>query len=124
MNASESGNTVLISWLVYPAVMLLCLVLHAWMLQSGIPLQASTLTPVFLGAILVTALERVLPHDLNWQGKWQDIRQDFVFMLLIQVVLPRLLGLLVVLAVVGTVSGIIRHHHSGPITGRCYYRRS
>jgi len=107
MNASESGNTVLISWLVYPAVMLLCLVLHAGMLQSGIPLQASTLTPVFLGGILVTALERVLPHDLNWQGKWQDIRQDFVFMLLIQVVLPRLLGLLVVLAVVGTVSGII-----------------
>ena len=107
MKVAESNNTVLLSWLVYPAVMLLCLVLHTWLVQRGIALQAAALIPVFFGAVLVTALERILPHDLNWQGKWQDVKQDFVFMLLIQVVLPRLLGLLVVLTVVGSVSGII-----------------
>lgn len=107
MNTTDTGNSKLLPWLLYPTVMLLCLYMHAWMLQSGASLQAATLLPVFLGAMLVTMLERVLPHDLTWQGSWQDVRQDVLFMLLIQVVLPRILGLLVVLAIVGSVSGMI-----------------
>ncbi len=107
MSTALSRSTGIRPWLVYPVVMTLCLVLHHLMLKAELTLQAATLVPVFLGAALVTLLERVLPHDQHWQGHWQDVRQDLVYMLLIQMVLPRLLALLVVLAVIGTVSGTI-----------------
>ena len=69
------------------------------MLQSGITLQAATLIPVLVGAALVTVFEQILPYDASWRAKWEDVRQDALFMLMIQQALPKLLALSVMIAI-------------------------
>lgn len=101
-------------WAVYPAVMVLCLALHVAMTQSGYDSTFATVFPVVLGAGTITLLERILPHDRDWSGRWSDVRQDILFMLLIQGVLPRVLVILVVLSVAGSVSATITPSSAWP----------
>lgn len=107
MRMAVSTNNSLLPWLIYPAVIFGCLFLHMVMLQSGITLQAATLIPVLVGAALVTVFEQILPYDASWRAKWEDVRQDALFMLMIQQALPKLLALSVMIAITGTASGVI-----------------
>ena len=61
---------------------------------------AYTAGPGLVGALLVTGLECVIPYQRAWKPARSDIANDTLFMILVQVLLPRLLALLAVMALV------------------------
>lgn len=87
------------AWATYPAVFAVVLTLyyglHAW----GMSWAASSLiAAVICGLGLITSLEWLMPYRKTWQPSWPDIKTDVLFMLIVQVVLPK------VLTLIGTVS--------------------
>lgn len=85
-------------WLVYPATLLLAFALHAALLATGASLTLSANITVFAAAAWITWLEWRFPHKPDWLPARREVGQDLLFMVTVQMVLPRLLGLLVVLA--------------------------
>lgn len=90
----------LLPWIAYPGVLALAIGAHLALLHSGYPLVVSSYLPVLAGALLVTALELLIPHRPAWKPGRSDLANDALFMLLVQVLLPRLLALLAVLALI------------------------
>ncbi|MBI5450817.1 MAG: GH3 auxin-responsive promoter family protein [Gammaproteobacteria bacterium] len=89
-------------WLVYPATIAVVVVLHFLMLQAAQPLWLAGYLPVVIGGVLVTLLEWRMPERTEWWPADRDIGTDALFMVLVQIVLPKLLGIIVVLAVLDT----------------------
>lgn len=89
-----------VPWVVYPATMVLVIALHVMLLNAGQSIAMASYVPVLLGASMVTWLEWQFPQDPRWHPPLDEIRNDIVYMLLVQIALPKLLGLLVVLWVV------------------------
>jgi len=90
----------LLSWIVYPGVLSLAIGGHLALLQAGYPLVASSYLPVLVGALLVTALEMLIPYQRDWKPRRADIASDALFMLVVQVLLPRLLALLALVTLI------------------------
>jgi len=90
----------LLPWIAYPGTLALAIAAHLALLQTGYPLLTSTYLPVLAGALLVTGLETVIPYEPAWRPGRADIANDTLFMLVVQVLLPRLLALVAVLAVI------------------------
>jgi len=87
-----STKTSLIAWLIYPAVMILVIGLHFQLLNLAWVIHWAAYVPVMLGALTVNLLERKFPHQPQWQPDRYDWGNDLVFMLLVQVLLPRFLS--------------------------------
>ncbi|TXI20602.1 MAG: sterol desaturase family protein [Nitrosomonas sp.] len=87
-----STKTSLIAWLIYPAVMILVIGLHFQLLNLAWAIHWAAYVPVMLGALTVNLLERKFPHQPQWQPDRYDWGNDLVFMLLVQVLLPRFLS--------------------------------
>jgi len=49
----------------------------------------------------VTLFEFVIPYDKTWQPRWTDVKNDLLFMVAVQMVLPQLLGLFLALNLLG-----------------------
>jgi len=77
----------------YPLVLLCGLGLHAGLLAAGVPLLWSTYVPVFLGMVAVARLEHVVPHDRRWRAKRAEVANDALFLIAVQVLLPKALTL-------------------------------
>ena len=77
----------------YPAVMVTAFVLHAVVLRAGLPIGVSSYTAVVFGAVAVTLLEFAIPYDRSWQPNKADVKNDLLFMVLVQIVLPPLMTL-------------------------------
>jgi sterol desaturase/sphingolipid hydroxylase (fatty acid hydroxylase superfamily) len=90
----------LVPWIAYPLVMLTGLAVHGYAQQAGIALSISANAAVLLGALLVTLLEMRFPHSQAWRPHREDIQQDLLYMVLVQMVLPKVLVFLCVLALV------------------------
>ena len=86
-------NQRLLPWVAYPAVMVAAFVLHAVLLRAGLPIGVSSYTAVVFGAVAVTLLEFAIPYDRSWQPNKADVKNDLLFMVLVQIVLPPLLTL-------------------------------
>ena len=84
---------------IYPFVLVGCTALFFILLNLKTGPLVSTYVPVFLGAFLVIAFERFTPYRNKWTGRTPDIVNDALYMLVIQVVLPRALAFLAVLAI-------------------------
>ncbi len=84
-------------WLVYPGTISLVLVLHLSLMQSAQPLLLSGYLPVLIGAALVMFLEWRMPARDTWRPTALDVRNDVLYMLVVQIALPKLLGLAIVL---------------------------
>jgi len=82
-------------WVWYPGVVTLGVVMHLYLLSHGLNLYLSTYLPVLLGAGLITVLEIVQPYREGWKPSSRDVKNDVVYMLLVQVLLPKLLAYLV-----------------------------
>ncbi|MEE9595709.1 MAG: sterol desaturase family protein [Acidiferrobacterales bacterium] len=80
-------------WVAYPGTMVLAFVGHAALLYVGLPVIASAYVAVVFGAALVTLFEFVIPYDRTWQPKKEDVKNDLLFMVTVQMVLPPVLTL-------------------------------
>lgn len=98
MNASGS----LYRWMpyvAYPAVVAGGLGLHVALRHVGVPLLWSTYVAVLLGAAAVTWLELRIPHLQEWKPNGDDVRNDLLFMLLVQMVVPKGLSFFVAVSI-------------------------
>lgn len=86
-------------WLVYPGTIALVLALHLSLTQSAQPLLLSGYLPVLIGAALVMFLEWRLPARVAWRPDATEVKNDVIYMLVVQIGLPKLLGLAIVLTV-------------------------
>jgi sterol desaturase/sphingolipid hydroxylase (fatty acid hydroxylase superfamily) len=82
----------LLPWLPYPFVMALSFVLFAWLQLQGANLVVSTYVPVLTAAALVTAFEIAFPHRLQWRPPTSELKTDLIFMTVVQLALPPLVG--------------------------------
>lgn len=90
-----------VPYLWYPTVFSLAIALFATMLWIRIPLMVSVYLPIVLAALAVVALEQFDPERTDWRPRWADVRADAAYLALIQVLLPRVLTPLAVMAVAG-----------------------
>ncbi len=79
----------------YPMVMSLGLISHYWMLHGGFSIKTATYTPVIVGAFIITLMELKFSHRKKWLAEKSDLLNDTVYMVLVQVLLPRLLSFFV-----------------------------
>ncbi len=82
----------ILTWTVYPAVMVVSLVLYYGLIHYGVSLPLSSFIAAIIGGLgLITLFEIVLPYRKEWLPNRSEIKTDLIFMLLIQVALPKLL---------------------------------
>jgi sterol desaturase/sphingolipid hydroxylase (fatty acid hydroxylase superfamily) len=91
-----SGAKRLLPWLHYPLVITAVFVVFAWMRSEGASLVLSTYVPIVTAAIAVTLLELRFPYRQGWRPPAGEIRLDLVFMTVIQLAWPPLIGFLFV----------------------------
>ena len=72
--------------------MILAIGLHLQLLNLAWAIHWAAYVPVMLGALAVILLERKFPHQTQWQPDRYELGNDLVFMLLVQVLLPRFLS--------------------------------
>lgn len=80
--------------MIYPAVICLAVLAHWFMAMSELPLLVATYAPVLCAALLIHLLEQRLPYKKQWLPNKSDLGNDALFMLLVQVVLPKALAFL------------------------------
>lgn len=80
---------------VYPLVIISGVYAHLQLVAQGVNLQIATYIPVLLGAVVIALLEWLLPYHDEWHPSKQDVKADVLYMLLVQILLPRLLGFLI-----------------------------
>jgi sterol desaturase/sphingolipid hydroxylase (fatty acid hydroxylase superfamily) len=82
-------------WTAYPAVLVMALGVYYGLHDRGVSWAVSSLVAALVcGLSLITLLEWMLPCNTAWKPKWTEVRTDVVFMLLVQVALPKALTLL------------------------------
>lgn len=84
-------------WVVYPLVITLAIVLHVAMVEREIVLPVSTYLPVIIGALVITWLEFFMPYRQQWRPASREVKNDILYMLLVQILLARLLAFAVAL---------------------------
>ncbi len=84
----------LLPWIAYPGTMLGAFALYAQLDFMDASILLSSYAAVVLGAAAVTLLEMVIPYDREWQPDTGDVKNDLIFMMLVQMVLPQMLTLL------------------------------
>ena len=84
-------------WTAYPLVIALAISLHLVMLEREIVLPVSTYIPVILGALAITLLEFFIPYSQQWRPSAGEVKNDTLYMLLVQILLARLLAFAVAL---------------------------
>ena len=86
-----------IQWMSYPMIILFGLFLHCTMMHLEINLVVSTYTPVLIAAICISVLEFYYPYRSIWNATQDDWINDSLFMVVIQGVVPKFLGFIVVI---------------------------
>jgi sterol desaturase/sphingolipid hydroxylase (fatty acid hydroxylase superfamily) len=95
----------LMRWVLYPLTMILTTVVFMYGLTwDSLSLEMATTLPI-LGAIVVLLLaEWQLPYKKQWQPRWQDIKNDGTYLLLVQTLLPRFFSWLLLIVLLGRLS--------------------
>jgi sterol desaturase/sphingolipid hydroxylase (fatty acid hydroxylase superfamily) len=81
--------------------MVVAFIINATLLSAGLPILSASYVTVVVAAGAVTLFEFVIPYDKTWQPRWTDVKNDLLFMVAVQMVLPQLLGLLLALKLLG-----------------------
>lgn len=84
----------------YPGAMTLGIAIHLGLLSRGVDILLASYLPVVLGALLVTLLEWRFPYRRAWAPTGREVAQDSIFMVLIQVILPKGLSFAIAIALV------------------------
>lgn len=88
------------SYAAYPVVVGGGVALHLALAAAGVPVVLAANAPVALGMLAVTWLERRLPYRREWRGGWSDVKSDLAYLVVVQALLPRVLGFLAALTLV------------------------
>lgn len=81
----------------YPAVMALGFALHVGLQGLGLSLAAATYLAVAAAAFAILAYERLLPYRDAWTADGPTVLNDALYLGLVQMLLPKLLGFAAVL---------------------------
>jgi sterol desaturase/sphingolipid hydroxylase (fatty acid hydroxylase superfamily) len=93
-----------LDWMWYPAIMTGGFLLYFLLSSAGMPIHYSAYIPVFLAALAITTLEIYFPERKNWRPLRSEVVNDSTFMLIVQILLPQLLGYLAAYALAGPIS--------------------
>jgi len=94
----------MLTWTVYPGVMSIGLMIYYVLKSHGINiLLSSYIATIIAGVGLITFFELVLPYQKEWLPTSSEVGTDFLFMLLVQVLLPQLISISVVSWLLGFV---------------------
>jgi ornithine lipid hydroxylase len=90
----------IMTWIIYPLVMLAALIIYYTLGQFGVEVGiASYVAATIGGVVIITLLEWVLPYRKEWAPNKEEARTDIIFMLLIQILLPKLLAIVTVMTI-------------------------
>jgi len=84
----------------YPATMVAAFAAFAALQAAGMPLIVSTYVPALSVAAAVTWLELRQPNRDTWRPSMREVRTDLIFMVVVQLALPPLVGFLFAYALV------------------------
>ncbi len=117
MSANESPIRKLVTWTAYPGTIVLGFFLQQTLLGMGQSLLIASYGAVVICSVVITGLEFAFPARPEWLGGKREWTNDFVFMGLVQLILPKLLSLLVLATAVDLIAaneasggGIWPHH--------------
>ncbi|MFZ3088877.1 MAG: sterol desaturase family protein [Methylotenera sp.] len=79
-------------WLVYPVVMVSAFMLFVQLQSQGFSLQTGTYISIVTMAMLISLLELKFPYSAQWRPSVGDVRVDLIFMAVVQLALPPLIG--------------------------------
>jgi len=82
----------IVAWVCYPFIIICAVIFHLLAINNGLNLIVATYVPVTVTALLIIYLEYSNPYRGPWQPSRQEIAIDGIYMVLIQILLPRLLG--------------------------------
>ena len=88
----------IVAWSAYPVVIVLGFALHYFLISADYGIQLSTYVPVIICALIITFLEHKFPHRTEWKAESDDVKNDLLFMGLIQVLLPKLLSFFIAIS--------------------------
>ena len=80
--------------------MVSAIVMHIILQATGVSFVLATYLPVLLAAVTVTFLEIYFPYRDSWTPTSSDVLNDSAFMVIVQVLLPQMLGYLVALLLI------------------------
>ncbi len=78
-------------WIAYPGAMVSAFLVYALLGSQGVSVVVSSYAAVVFGAVAVTVLEFIIPYDRAWQPDRKDVKNDLLFMVAVQMVLPQML---------------------------------
>ncbi|NKB71593.1 MAG: hypothetical protein GKR89_31350 [Candidatus Latescibacteria bacterium] len=103
--------------LVYPLAIIACLGLFYFLRSAGLPLLFCSYIPLILGAATIVFFEYYTPHHKNWMPGRKEVWNDALFMVCVQMVLPKILAFLTALVLAKTLGqaglqlpGLWPHH--------------
>lgn len=84
----------ILTWTVYPGVMSIGLMIYYVLKSHGINVFLSSyIATIIAGVGLITFFELVLPYQKEWLPSSSEVGTDFLFMMLVQVLLPQLISI-------------------------------
>ncbi len=89
----EMHNHGILPWVAYPGTMVITYLVFIGLSAMGISIIPSAYLAAVLGAGVVTALEFLIPYNRSWQPLKDDVKNDLLFMVTVQMVLPQILTL-------------------------------
>ena len=90
----------------------------------GVSLILSTYVPVLLAAALVTWLEARFPHRDTWRPAAGEVKTDLLFMAVVQLAAPPLIGFVFAYALIGPARALdLPIARCGRTAGRSGFRR-
>jgi len=75
----------------YPLLTVGAIAMHWSMLAGGAPLAVAAYAPLAVVALSILWLQIRCPARASWQPTWADVKTDAAFLLVVQVLLPRIL---------------------------------
>ncbi len=94
-----------IRYTAYPVVLLSCVIGNMMLLREGAGVLLATYVPVTVGTLVVMGCERTLPYRPEWRPSWLEAAQDSRYVVRVHVLLPKALGVAVVVFLFAWVDG-------------------
>jgi sterol desaturase/sphingolipid hydroxylase (fatty acid hydroxylase superfamily) len=91
-------TTRLANYLIYPGTITLAIGLYASTSIAHGNVTIHAFASIITGLLLIAFFENIFPNRLSWRPRLSDAKTDLVYIALIQIAIPRLLGIAVALA--------------------------